>query len=268
MTVCIWSVALLAVLGILIGVLLGVAGKVFAVEVDERVTQVRESLPGNNCGGCGYPGCDGLAEAIIAGEAEINACPVGGTAVSAKIAEIMGVESADEAARQVAYVKCAGTCERVKNQYNYVGEMDCREAAMVPGRGEKACSYGCLGLGSCVKECPFDAIHIKDGIAEVDKEKCVACGRCVAICPNHVIDLIPYDSAYMVQCNSKDKGKEVMAVCETGCIGCGICVKQCEFDAITLEDNLAKIDGSKCQGCGKCAEKCPKKVIVAQAPLS
>lgn len=265
MTVVIWSVALLAILGILIGVLLGVAGKVFAVEVDERVIQVRENLPGNNCGGCGYPGCDGLAEAIVAGEAEINACPVGGAAVSAKIAEIMGLEDVSgEVSRQVAYVKCSGTCERTKSQYHYVGEKDCRKAAVVPGRGEKACSYGCLGLGSCVKECPFDAIQIKDGIAEVDKEKCVACGRCVAICPNHVIDLIPYESAYMVQCNSEDKGKDVMAVCETGCIGCGICVKQCEYDAITLNNNLAEIDGSKCQGCGKCAEKCPKKVIYAQ----
>ena len=265
MTVFIWSVALLAILGILIGILLGVAGKIFAVEVDERVTQVRESLPGNNCGGCGYPGCDGLAEAIIAGEAEMNACPVGGAAVAGRIAEIMGVEAAADTARQVAYVKCAGTCELAKSQYNYVGEMDCREAVMVPGRGEKACSHGCLGLGSCVKECPFDAIRVEDGIAKVDKEKCVACGRCVAICPNRVIDLVPYDSPYMVQCNSKDKGKAVMEVCEIGCIGCGICVKQCEFGAVTLEDNLARIDGSKCTGCGKCAEKCPKKVISAQS---
>ena len=262
MTVIIWSVALLALLGILIGILLGVAGKVFAVEVDERVTQVRESLPGNNCGGCGYAGCDGLAEAIVAGEAQLSACPVGGAAVAAKIAEIMGMEdSSAEVARKVAYVKCSGTCERTKSQYHYVGETDCREAAVVPGRGEKACSYGCLGLGSCVKECPFDAIHIKDGIAEVDREKCVACGRCVAVCPNHVIEVIPDASSYAVQCNSEDKGKDVMAVCETGCIGCGICVKQCEFDAITLENNLARIDGEKCQGCGKCAEKCPKKVI-------
>lgn len=264
MTVFIWSVALLAVLGILIGILLGVAAKVFAVETDDRVTQVRESLPGNNCGGCGYPGCDGLAEAIVAGEAEINACPVGGAVVAAKIAEIMGVEGADDAGRQVAYVKCAGTCDRAKNQYEYIGEHDCREAAVVPGHGEKACSYGCMGLGSCVKECPFDAIHIKNGIAEVDREKCVACGRCVAICPNHVIELIPYESSYMVQCNSHDKGKDVMKVCEIGCIGCGICVKQCEYDAIALENNLAKIDGNKCQGCGKCAEKCPKKVILTQ----
>lgn len=259
----IWSVAVLAVLGILIGLLLGIAGKVFAVDVDERVTQVRDSLPGNNCGGCGYPGCDGLAEAIIAGEAEINACPVGGAAVAEKIAEILGVE-ADTSEKKVAYVKCAGTCELAKSQYHYVGEMDCAQASMVPGHGEKACSYGCLGLGTCVKACPFDAIHVEDGIAVVDKEKCVACGQCVKACPNNVIDLIPYESAYMVQCNSKDKGKDVMAVCETGCIGCGICVKQCEFDAVTVENNLAVIDGTKCQACGKCAEKCPKKVIYAQ----
>lgn len=263
MTVFIFSVVLLAVLGILIGVLLGVAGKVFAVETDERVVQVRECLPGNNCGGCGYPGCDGLAEAIVAGEAEVNGCPVGGAAVASKIGEILGVD-AGETVRQVAFVKCAGTCEAASNKYHYVGEMDCRRAVMVPGRGDKACSYGCLGLGSCVEACQFDALSIQDGIAHVDKEKCVACGQCVAACPNDVISLIPYDSAYAVQCHSRDKGKDVMSVCKAGCIGCGLCVKQCEFGAITLEDNIAVIDGTKCQGCGKCAEKCPKKIIMAQ----
>lgn len=263
MTVFIFSVVLLAVLGILIGILLGVAGKVFAVETDERVVQVRECLPGNNCGGCGYPGCDGLAEAIVAGEAEVNGCPVGGAAVAGKIGEILGVE-AGSSERQVAFVRCAGTCDVAVNKYNYVGEMDCRRAVMVPGRGDKACSHGCLGLGSCVDACQFGALSIKDGIACVDKEKCVACGQCVSICPNNVISLISYESAYAVQCNSKDKGKDVMSVCKSGCIGCGLCVKQCEFGAVTLENNIASIDGTKCQGCGKCAEKCPKKIIMAQ----
>lgn len=263
MTTFIWSVAVLAILGILIGLLLGIAGKVFAVEADERTTQIRESLPGNNCGGCGYPGCDGLAEAIVAGEAGVSACPVGGVAVAEKIAEILGVE-VEATGRKVAYVKCAGTCDKAKRQYNYVGEPDCQQAAMVPGNGDKACSYGCLGLGSCVAACAFDAIHIKDGIAVVDKEKCGGCGQCAAACPNNVISLVPYESAYMVQCNSNDKGKDVMAVCDTGCIGCGICAKQCEFDAVKVENNLAVIDGEKCQGCGKCAEKCPKNVIFAQ----
>lgn len=257
------SVVLLAVLAILIGILLGVAAKAFEVEVDERVTRVRECLPGNNCGGCGYPGCDGLAEAIVAGDAPVNGCPVGGAPVAGQIGGILGVE-AGSSTRRVAFVKCAGTCEAASNKYNYVGEMDCRRAVMVPGRGDKACAYGCLGLGSCVAACQFDALSIKDGIAVVDKEKCVACGQCVETCPNNVISLVPYDSAYMVQCNSKDKGKDVMSVCKAGCIGCGLCVRQCEFGAVTLENNIAVIDGEKCQGCGKCAEKCPKKVIFAQ----
>ena len=261
-TTIIFSVVLLAVLGIVIGILLGVAGKFFAVETDERVVQVRECLPGNNCGGCGFPGCDGLAEAIVAGTAEVNGCPVGGAPVASKIGEILGVD-AGTAVRKVAYVKCAGTCEVASNKYNYVGEQDCRRAVMVPGRGDKACSHGCLGLGSCVAACQFDAISIKDGIAVVDREKCVACGKCVATCPNGVISLIPYESSYAVQCNSKDKGKEVMSVCKAGCIGCGLCVKQCEFGAVTVENNIAVIDAEKCQGCGKCAEKCPKKIIQA-----
>ena len=263
-TTIIFSVVLLAVLGILIGILLGVAGKFFAVETDERVVQVRECLPGNNCGGCGFPGCDGLAEAIVAGTAEVNGCPVGGAPVASKIGEILGVD-AGAAVRKVAYVKCAGTCENASNKYNYIGEQDCRRAVMVPGRGDKACSYGCLGLGSCVEACQFDALSIKDGIAVVDREKCVACGKCVQTCPNNVISLVPYETPYAVQCNSKDKGKDVMSVCKAGCIGCGLCVKQCEFGAVTLENNIATIDGEKCQGCGKCAEKCPKKIIQALA---
>lgn len=258
----IFSIVLLAVLGVLIGILLGVASKFFAVETDERVVKVRECLPGNNCGGCGYPGCDGLAEAIVAGDAPVNGCPVGGAPVAGKIGEILGVD-AGESVRKVAYVKCAGTCDVASNKYNYVGEMDCRRAVMVPGRGDKACAHGCLGLGSCVAACQFDALSIKDGIAHVDREKCVACGKCAETCPNNVISLIPYDSAYAVQCNSKDKGKDVMSVCKAGCIGCGLCVKQCEFGAVTVENNIAVIDAEKCQGCGKCAEKCPKKIIHA-----
>ena len=261
MTTFIFSVVLLAVLGLLIGILLGVAGKFFSVETDERVTLVRECLPGNNCGGCGFPGCDGLAEAIVAGDAEVNGCPVGGATAAAKIGEILGVD-ASGAVRKVAFVQCAGTCDNASNLYNYYGEMDCRRAVMVPGRGDKACNYGCLGLGSCVAACQFGALSIQDGIAVVDKEKCVACGKCVSTCPNNVISLIPYDMDYAVQCNSNDKGKAVMNVCKAGCIGCGLCAKQCEFGAVELVNNIAVIDPEKCQGCGKCAEKCPKKIIV------
>ena len=185
------ATVLVAAVGLFIGVFLGVAGKKFAVEVDEKEVAVREALPGNNCGGCGYPGCDGLAAAIAKGEAPVNGCPVGGEPVGKVIAAIMGQEVV-ETARQVAYVKCAGTCDKAKSKYKYSGNEDCVSAMSVPGGGPKACSFGCTGFGSCVKVCDFDAIHVINGVAVVGKEKCVACGKCVATCPKSLIELVPY----------------------------------------------------------------------------
>ena len=254
------AAAVVGAVGLVIGVLLGVASEKFKVEVDEKEILVRNELPGNNCGGCGYPGCDGLAKAIAAGEAAVDACPVGGAPVGAKIAAIMGVE-AGGAEKQVAFVKCKGTCDKTNMQYRYHGIDDCRKVSVVPGAGEKACAYGCMGYGTCVKACQFDAIHIVDGVAVVDKEKCVACGKCVAACPNHLIELVPYKAEHLVQCSSHDKGKDVKAKCESGCIGCTLCTKQCEVGAIHMENNLAVIDYALCTNCGKCAAKCPTKVI-------
>ena len=255
------ATVLVAAVGLFIGVFLGVAGKKFAVEVDEKEVAVREALPGNNCGGCGYPGCDGLAAAIAKGEAPVNGCPVGGEPVGKVIAAIMGQEVV-ETARQVAYVKCAGTCEKTKDNYEYTGVEDCEMMAFIPGGGAKACAFGCLGFGSCVKACPFDAIHIVDGVAVVDKEACKACGKCVAACPRKLIEIVPYDMKHLVKCNSKDKGKDVMKACKVGCIGCKMCEKACQFDAVKVLDNVAHIDPEKCTGCGACAAKCPKKVIL------
>ena len=204
------AAGVIGAIGIIIGVLLGIASEKFKVEVDEREILVRAELPGNNCGGCGFPGCDGLANAIAAGTAPVNGCPVGGGAVADKIAAIMGVESGGSV-KKVAFVKCKGTCDKTRVQYNYFGMDDCRKVSVVPGSGEKACVYGCMGYGSCVKACDFDAIHIVDGVAVVDKEKCVACGKCVATCPNHLIELVPYDAKHLVQCSSHDKGKDVKA---------------------------------------------------------
>lgn len=247
--------------GALIGVLLGIAGEKFAVEVDEKEVAVRECLPGNNCGGCGFAGCDGLAAAIAKGEAPVNGCPVGGEACAEAIGKIMGVNAGDSV-RMTAYVKCAGTCEKAIDNYEYIGVEDCSLAMNNPGGGAKACHYGCTGYGNCKKVCPFDAIEIIDGVAVVDASKCKACGKCIAECPKHLIEFVPVDAVCHVKCSSKDKGVEVKKVCQAGCIGCGLCVRNCPSDAITLEDNLAHIDQEKCTHCGICKEKCPVKIIL------
>lgn len=247
--------------GLLIGIMLGIAGKILSVKEDEKALAVREYLPGNNCGGCGYAGCDALSKAIAEGIAPADACPVADSKSHAAIAEVMGQEVSQKE-KMTAFVKCSGTCDKAGTKYEYYGVSDCRSAAVVPGRGDKACAYGCLGYGSCVSVCEFDAIHIVNGVACVDKEKCRACKKCIAVCPNNLIELVPAEGVHAVKCSSKDKGKDVKAVCSTGCIGCGICVKQCEHGAVTLENNVAHINYDKCTGCGKCAAKCPQKVIV------
>lgn len=259
-TAVIIAAAVVGILGLFIGLFLGFFAEKFKVPVDEKEVAVRDLLPGNNCGGCGFAGCDALAKAIAAGEADVNACPVGGENVGKQIAEVMGVTAGDTE-KQVAFVKCAGNCEKAKSQYEYSGVEDCIMATSVPGQGPKACSFGCTGFGSCVKACPFDAIHVVNGIAVVDKEKCKACSKCIAACPKHLIELVPYSQEHLVQCSSHDKGKDVKAVCATGCIGCGICAKNCPSEAVTVDGNVAHIDPEKCTNCGICAEKCPVKII-------
>ncbi|MCR5426144.1 MAG: RnfABCDGE type electron transport complex subunit B [Lachnospiraceae bacterium] len=255
------AAGIVAAVGIFVGLFLGIAGIRFKVEVDEREEAVLAALPGNNCGGCGYPGCSGLAAAIVKGEAAVNTCPVGGEPVGKKIGEIMGVD-AGESRRMVAFVACAGDCEKAGTDYEYSGVEDCSVMAFVPGGGPKTCNSGCLGYGSCVKACPFDAIHVVNGVAVVDKEACKACGKCVATCPKNLIHLIPYDAKHMVACSSTDKGPVTMKACSVGCIGCGICAKNCPAEAVHVENFHAIIDQDKCTGCGICAEKCPKKSIV------
>lgn len=252
------------VVGLIIGVLLGIASKIFAVKTDEKEEKIRELLPGNNCGGCGFAGCDGLAAAIAKGEAAVNGCPVGGEAVAAAIGEIMGTSA--ESNKMVAFVKCNGDCDSASVKYEYTGNISCREAVYVTGGGPKSCSYGCMGFGSCVEECQFDAIHVVNGIAVVDREKCVACGKCVAACPKNLIELIPYKSSYVIPCNSNDKGADVKKSCKTGCIGCTLCTKDCPTDAVKVTNFLAHINQDLCCGCGLCAQKCPQKIIKEVSP--
>jgi len=248
-------------MGAVFGAILGFAAKVFAVEKDPKEEAVLGCLPGANCGGCGFPGCAGYAAAVAAGKADVNRCAAGGAAVAAQIGEIMGV-TAEATVRKVAVVHCTG-CGVDHTKYNYEGVQDCLAASILPGGGPLGCDYGCLGFGSCEKACPFDAIHVKDGVAVVDEEKCKACEKCVDVCPRHIIALEPYKTKkhVAVPCSSKAKGPAVTKVCANGCIGCSLCAKACPKEAITVVDNLARIDYDKCVGCGLCAQKCPRGLI-------
>lgn len=253
------AVLVISGLGLIFGIGLSYASKVFAVKVDERVTQIREVLPGANCGACGFAGCDAYADAVVSGKAEVNCCTVGGNAVAGQVGAIMGVKS-EGVKRTAARVLCNGRCSVSKEKYAYQGIDDCVAATQLFS-GHKACSYGCLGHGNCVKACPFDAIVITGGIARIIEDRCKACGKCIAACPKHLIEMIAKDKKYSVMCRSKDKGAVTKNNCEVGCIGCTRCVKACRYEAISMEGTLAKIDYSKCTNCGECTKVCPTMAI-------
>ena len=247
-------------MGLLFGVGLGIAAKKFAVPVDERVENVKENLPGANCGGCGFAGCEALAKSIASGESKITACPVCNQSQIDAIAKVMGVEaSTTEKCRAV--VRCQGTHANAKSKYEYVGLQSCRDANLVGG-GHKVCQYGCLGFGECKTACAFGAITMENGLPIINPKKCVGCGACKNVCPRSIITILPITASYQVHCVSKDKGKEVKVGCDVGCIGCGICAKQCAVGAITITNNLAEIDPEKCVHCGKCESKCPTNAIL------
>ncbi len=247
--------------GILVGLLLGRASRIFKVEENKTEQAVREALPGNNCGACGYPGCDGMAKAIAEGKAPVNGCPVGGPPVAEKIRQIMGGGDSAPAEVKVAFVHCDGDCDKAGEVYTYVGPRTCSIAVNSPNGGPKACKYGCLGYGECASVCEFGAISIENGIAVIDPDKCVACGKCVKTCPRGLISLVPKDKTHHIACSSKDKGLDVKKACTAGCLGCTMCVKQCPKQAIEMQGNLPVIDYSKCVNCGICAAKCPAKSI-------
>lgn len=249
----------LGAIGLALGIALVATSRKFYVETDPRESAVRACLPGNNCGACGYAGCDAVAAAIAKGEAPANACPVCSTEAAEQIAGLMGVE-ASAAERRTAFVHCGGDCEKTAPAGNYVGITDCRAAAL-SGLNPWACAHGCLGFGSCAATCGYDAIRVLDGVAVVDPSKCVGCGLCAAACPKALIELIPAGKRAVVHCSSPEKGPEVRNLCAAGCIGCGICAKQCPDGAITVEESLARVEYGKCTGCGKCAEKCPTHAV-------
>jgi len=252
-------------LGLVFGVVLGYANKKFYVPVDPKIPLVRAELPSANCGACGFAGCDAYAAAVVGGGVALNLCSVGGSSVAEKIGEIMGV-TVETDSPQVAFVKCKGTCSVAKEKYVYDGIQDCRQAVIAPGEGPKACSDGCMGFGSCVSACDFNALHIIDGVAVVYKDNCVACGACIKVCPKNLIEFVPASQQVLIECNSKSKGKIVKDNCGVGCIACTMCAKVCPSQAIVMVNNLPVIDFEKCTQCGLCASKCPTKVI--SKPLS
>ena len=230
------SLALLASLG------LALAARIFAVEVDPRVEEIEEALPGANCGACGLPGCAELAKQIAEGKAEVDACPVGGESVAHNIAEIMGSVFEGGAEKQVALVLCGGDDSVAARKFYYNGIYDCNSAALLFG-GDKSCSYGCLGLGTCAGVCPFGAIDmLPSGLAVVDPEKCTGCTKCVSACPKGIIEMVPYGKRVHILCSSHDKGGKVRKACKVGCIACQKCVKEAPEGAIAMEENLAVVD--------------------------
>ena len=260
------TVLVVSGLGALLALLLFVVAKQFKVEEDPRIDEVEKLLPGANCGGCGFPGCRGMSEALVKND-DISSlyCPVGGAECMKAVATYLG-KAAAERAPMVAVVRCAGSCENRPKTNTFDGAQSCLVASSLYA-GDTGCSFGCLGLGDCVAKCEFDALHINPatGLPEVDEEKCTACGACVKACPKMIIELrkkAPKGRKTYVSCVNKAKGAVARKACKVACIGCGKCAKVCAHDAITVENNLAYIDSMKCKMCRKCVVECPTGAIV------
>ncbi len=259
------AVAVVVAVGIVAACILSYASKVFFVPVDELFTKIRPELPGANCGGCGYAGCDDYANALVEDHSLSTAkCPVGGPDLAAKLAEIMGV-SAEVGEKNVAVVQCNGTRDAVKSLLQYKDIATCKAAKSLFG-GMNACPYGCMGLGDCEAACDFDAIQVVNGVATVNRDACVSCGACATACPNHLIRISPAKNLVIVQCSNTDKGGVARKACSNACIGCMKCTKVCKFEAITVENNLASIDPTKCKNCGLCQKECPTGAIINLRP--
>lgn len=264
----IFSVISLGAIGIAAAVVLYFVAQKFKVIEDPRIDDVEQALPAANCGGCGYPGCRGFAEATVRSASDnkhiegLN-CPVGGNDVMKAVAAILGLE-VEESKPLIAVVRCNGSRQNSPQKVAYDGPATCAFAHNLYS-GEGGCPYGCLGLGDCVASCQFDAIHMDPvtGLPVVN-DKCVACGACVKACPRGIIELRhkgPKDRRIFVSCVNKEKGGPAKKNCEVACIGCGKCEKECKFDAITITNNLAYIDFEKCKLCRKCAPVCPTNAI-------
>ena len=252
-------IIIVVVVAAICGIGLTLAAKFMSVPVNELVSEIRAELPGANCGACGFAGCDEYAEKLAAGGVKANLCIPGGDGVGKKISRVLGVDFEDVVEKH-AIVRCSGTCENTTYVMDYQGPKTC-EGCNYFYQGRGSCSHACLGYGDCVHVCQYGALSIADGIAVVDQELCTGCGMCAKVCPNHLINIVPKTSLVFVACSSTDKGAFTRKLCAAGCIGCKRCEKSCECGAITIENNLARIEPEKCVNCGKCTTVCPTKVV-------
>lgn len=252
-------IGIFAGLGLLAGILLTAASKIFAVKTDERIELINEALPQVNCGACGFSGCSDYADAIVNKGAQCNLCKAGGKQSAEKIGEIMG-QAVSAAEPEVAFVRCFGDCNVTEHKYDFDGIQSCAACNRFYN-GSKSCTHGCLGYGDCIKVCPQGAISIKDRVAVVDKSKCIGCGLCTKACPNGLIAVRKISQKIDVCCSSKDIGRVTRQLCSNGCIGCKLCEKACPVGAVKVENNHAVIDYNKCINCGKCTQACKMGAI-------
>jgi Na+-translocating ferredoxin:NAD+ oxidoreductase subunit B len=257
-------ILVMGLVGIVFGFILAVANKKFAVEVNPLIHIVEDVLPKGQCGACGYAGCLAYAEAVVIDPAVApNLCIPGKEPVAKMVAELTN-KTAPAVEPRIAHVKCAGTTSKAQKSFNYEGVEDCFAANLIFG-GPKGCKYGCLGFGTCVRNCPFDAMTMSsEGLPIIDEEKCTGCGKCESVCPKQVIQIVPIGSKVSVDCNSKDKGAVARKLCSVSCLGCGLCGKNCSYGAIKIENSLAVVDQriclEKCEGI-TCISNCPTGAI-------
>ena len=256
MNTLVLTVLTLGVLGIVLAIILYFVAQKFKVEEDPRIDDVEKMLPGANCGGCGYAGCEGYAVAVVNDESvSPNLCVVGGPQCAAAIGELTGKLTAEMEPLRV-YRRCDKNHGKVQRRFDYQGISTCAAVAALH-RGADQCTYSCLGFGDCVKVCSFDGIYLADGVAKVNSKVCTGCGSCVKACPRGVLELIPQRAKVAISCSTQDKGKAVMDVCSVGCIHCSKCVKLCPAKAIVMENRKAVIDRDQCIRCFCCQEFCP-----------
>jgi len=265
--IVVYGLVVLAALGVVFGIALAIVAARFVVKIEPKVEKVRDILPGANCGACGFAGCMGYAEAVVGNpDVAANLCAPGKSAVAEKVAEITG-KKAEKVDPKIARIYCQGGSSLSQRKFIYTGVMDCAAAVLAAG-GDKSCEYGCLGYATCMRACPFDAIRMSaDNLPIISKEKCTACGKCVAACPKQVIELALESKAVVISCHSRDKGADTKKKCQVGCIACGICVRTCPVDAIKIDNNVARIDHAKCIVCGLCVRKCPTNAIRDYIPV-